>query len=635
MSDLVDKSEIESLLFDYRSDALDQRGQQRLATLLQGSEEVRRFAARWLQNESLLRGELVMEEVSRLFASEAVLPGGVDSGDFAVAESSELQLPSRGKLPRRGFAMSVGTMTALALALSLLLIVNVAVVWHVLRDRDSSATVARSLASAPSDQVVHGQLVDTTVCVWSAIDGAPPLPGQRLVEGDSLQLLEGIASLSLEYGDTSAKLQVEGPAALMLARGGVPSLRYGKVTLDVQGPSGKPFPLETSFGRVMAGCGSEIGIASFGSKAQVHVFAGDATVQSAWLTPQEGLPGQPEVPHLTVTSGQSVALSNVGGNSLKSTPGKADRNYFTPSIPMRADFLAVTPEYISAIEQSAPVAYWRFEGARDGKVLNHMQDRFHASIHGEVDWIGPIGNQAVEFGMASTPGFLIVDDSWDETLQGDFSIELWMKPSHYHYGTMLGFVGEVDKVTRRNSFGLALELGGTYFTTSFQRPRQIRCLFRTPLGMGGGPSVYSGESDEYLTRRWQHVVVVREGATLSLHLDGVQVSSIKVEGKAPLGLRLLLGQLYTDSVSRPFIGDLDEVAIYDRALDDGEIQSHYQLLRPSPAAATQQQLLRLSNASSSASERAYAATFTVPPSQAPQPESHIAFPTKPFPRHRP
>src|SRR5690606_32030539 len=126
-----------------------------------------------------------------------------------------------------------------------------------------------------------------------------------------------------------------------------------------------------------------------------------------------------------------------------------------------------------------------------------------------------------------------------------------------HYGTMLGFVGEFDHESKRNSFGLALELGGTYSSASFQRPRQIRCLYRTPLGMAGGPSVYSGENDEYLTRRWQHVVVVREGAKLRLHLDGVEVSSINFEGKAPLGLRLLLGQLYTDSVSRPFIGDLD------------------------------------------------------------------------------
>lgn len=624
----MDKSEVESLLFDYRSDMLDQRGQQRLALLLQGSEEVRRFAARWLQNESLLRGELVVEEVSRMFASEAMIPGGIEAGDFAELETSQLR-SSRDKRPGSGWAMSVGTMTTIALALSLLLIVNVAVVRHVLDERDQSALLARSFPPAESDQIVHGQLVDTTVCVWSAIDGAPPLSGQRLVEGDSLQLLEGIASLSLEYGDTSAKLQVEGPAAVMLARGGIPNLRYGKVTLEVQGPSGKPFPLETSFGRVMTGCGSEIGIASFGSKGQVHVFAGDATVQSAWLTPQEGLVGPAEIPHLTVISGQSVALSNVGGNSLTSTPGRADRNYFTPSIPMRADFLAVTPEYIRAIEKSSPVAYWRFEGAHDGKVRNHMQDHFHASIHGEVDWIGPPGNQAVEFGMASTPGFLIVDDSWDETLQDDFSIELWMKPSHYHYGTMLGFVGEVDAETRRNSFGLALELGGTYFSTSYQRPRQIRCLFRTPLGMGGGPSVYSGESNEYLTRRWQHVVVVREGATLGLYLDGTRVNSIKFQGKAPQGLRLLLGQLYTDSVSRPFIGDLDEVAIYDRALEEGEIQSHYQLLRPSPAAVTQQQLLQLSGALASATQGGYAAALPGPSSLPSHAESRFALPAPP------
>src|SRR5690606_6470483 len=119
---------------------------------------------------------------------------------------------------------------------------------------------------------------------------------------------------------THASLEVEGPASVMLARGGLPSLRYGKITFKVEGESGKRFPLETAFGRVVAQSGSETGIVSFGSKGQVHVFKGQAVVESAWLTSEEG-----ELPEKVVGQGRALLLTNVGGNTLQARLVDADR----------------------------------------------------------------------------------------------------------------------------------------------------------------------------------------------------------------------------------------------------------------------------------------------------------------------
>jgi hypothetical protein len=73
---------------------------------------------------------------------------------------------------------------------------------------------------------------------------------------------------------------------------------------------------------------------------------------------------------------------------------------------------------------------------------------------------------------------------------------------------------------------------------------------------------------------------VRDGEDLRLYLDGVIVASGTDPSHVATGLQLVLGQLYTETVERFFIGHVDEVAIYDRALDAGEIRRHYQLLRP-------------------------------------------------------
>jgi hypothetical protein len=92
-----------------------------------------------------------------------------------------------------------------------------------------------------------------------------------------------------------------------------------------------------------------------------------------------------------------------------------------------------------------------------------------------------------------------------------------------------------------------------------------------------GMSLYSGQ--RYAARRWQHVVAVRNRDSLKLYLDGELAQTGRATGSTPKGLQLVVGQLYTDSLYRPYIGYLDELAIYDRALSAEEVEHHYRLIR--------------------------------------------------------
>ena len=52
-------------------------------------------------------------------------------------------------------------------------------------------------------------------------------------------------------------------------------------------------------------------------------------------------------------------------------------------------------------------------------------------------------------------------------------------------------------------------------------------------------------------------------------------------GTTPDGLQMHVGQLYRgDPIDRSFVGELDEVAVYDRALTPAEIEAHAELGRP-------------------------------------------------------
>jgi hypothetical protein len=427
--------------------------------------------------------------------------------------------------------------------------------------------------------ILEARIVGGTPCVWDSAGIQHLDRNKPLREGDSLQLLEGIAELSLQHHGTPGELVMEGPAAVLLARQAVPTLRYGKITIKTDAEASERFPIETPFGRVMVESGTEVGISVFGGSAQVHVFTGVATVESPWLiSPPQGVESR------IVSAGEALFFEGVGNVTINVTEGQAHRDRFTPQVSMQSDFLAVDAEYVNEIKESGPVAYWRFEQDRrrvdsaGEVVVNEIADRFNGRIRGKVRWVGPVGNQAIEFGLSPEPGSMVVDQSWDEVLDGDYSMEAWIKPSHYHLGSILGFIGEFDWKDHRNKHGLLLEVGGTSQPSSIHRPERIRFLHRPILGVQGGAQCFSDRS--YCTRKWQHVVALREGADLRLYLDGELVANNKDSSNMPLGLQLVLGQLYSETVERFFIGHVDEVAIYDRALQGEEVRRHHELLRP-------------------------------------------------------
>ena len=66
---------------------------------------------------------------------------------------------------------------------------------------------------------------------------------------------------------------------------------------------------------------------------------------------------------------------------------------------------------------------------------------------------------------------------------------------------------------------------------------------------------------------------------MRLYINGEFAGEGEDTSKLPRGLRLLVGRLYPERQIRPFKGQLDELALYDRALSIDEIQSHYRLVR--------------------------------------------------------
>lgn len=441
---------------------------------------------------------------------------------------------------------------------------------HAFRFDDQSPFSAGPSATGVVPQAT---MVSSTGCVWDAGGIGAASRDKHFASGDMLQLLEGIAEFNI--GPRSdVRLQMEGPTSIVLASDHGISMSYGKLILNSMSYNGRPFPIETAFGRILVDYGAEVGLIVFGSTAEVHCFQGRVTVESPWFREHEGglAPGN-------LSAGQSIVLDQIGSPTLQVKRAAADKLRFTPQVAMSNDFLSVTSAYVRDVIDSKPVAYWRFEETAGGVVKNEMGPAYQGQVRGTVNWSGPVGNHVIELGLTEDPGSMLVDESWDDVLMGDFSIELWMKPSHHHLGSLVGFVGAFDPELRKNTHGVLLEIAGPiHFGPS--RINRLRFLHRSPLSAAPTTDATCFSKKTYSARRWQHVVATKEGDALHLFVDGVLVDSTETADPTPRGLQLVIGQLYTDSLDRFFVGQLDEIAIYDRALSPSEAARHHDLLRP-------------------------------------------------------
>jgi hypothetical protein len=113
-------------------------------------------------------------------------------------------------------------------------------------------------------------------------------------------------------------------------------------------------------------------------------------------------------------------------------------------------------------------------------------------------------------------------------------------------------------------------------------PGSVRFLHRWPPSDSGGDNLFS--TKYYIPYRWHHLVAQRSGGWMELYVDGVPTQPLATRSAlATEACRFLLGRLKPEPRpsgkihSRPFVGRIDEIALYDRPLSAGEVRRHYEL----------------------------------------------------------
>jgi|GEM_PF-2536076 len=162
--------------------------------------------------------------------------------------------------------------------------------------------------------------------------------------------------------------------------------------------------------------------------------------------------------------------------------------------------------------------------------------------------------------LHSSTDYVRIPDSDSLDFTTNFTLEAWINPAQ-----ISGQIAAV--VAKRRS------LNGDGYNLSVVREEAVFGMNDDPgdalpihnFGIGSPNLIKAG--------KWQHIAGTYDGQTARLYVDGKLANSAATARKLLNSSQpLLIGQLGLPGDARPFIGQIDEVRVWNRALSQPEIQ---------------------------------------------------------------
>lgn len=214
--------------------------------------------------------------------------------------------------------------------------------------------------------------------------------------------------------------------------------------------------------------------------------------------------------------------------------------------------------YSVEVLADAPLAYMRLDDGAGTTARNSVPGA--AATYAGTVKLGATGAIAGNAAVELTDGWIDFGDVFAFAGLAPYTIELWMRPT---------VVNDTRFIFDRGpATGSAPGEGYTaYFGSGYTLAARAR--------VDGGEFGYVNTGGSPRLDAWTHFVVSFDGAANRLYIDGAQVSS---EGAGAIGTsspgRFAIGNLARGQFNK-FVGFVDEVAIYGRALSAARIAAHF------------------------------------------------------------
>ncbi|MDD7984042.1 FecR domain-containing protein [Lentisphaera marina] len=371
---------------------------------------------------------------------------------------------------------------------------------------------------------------------------------EEMIFEEILEIDSGMVLLRYENG---AEIKLEGPCRYELKSLTYSKLAYGSLAaripqaaqgFTVDSPTASVVDLGTEFSMLVKEDG----------ETEVFVFEGEVETS---LIGEDGN----SLKHARLSKNEGVKI----GKDLELLD---EVNHASSFIRMDAQDnppIDISPAYVQAVSNDDPVAYWRFEQGRE--FLNEKSELYPMSF---------------ENGLEALDGFLSFQQDNEHFIQVDspieginsngYSVEFWINPDEYRSQmSLLSFVLPGKPTWHLLYTSLTGKNDGLRHS-----PFNVRMSSRFPAANGSGHNCFSNQKFEL--QEWSHYVFVKDEESLKIYINGDLANSVATNlGSDDQAYQLCFGRIDPERSMRYFVGQMDELAIYNYPLTAQQIQSHF------------------------------------------------------------
>ncbi|MET9884390.1 LamG-like jellyroll fold domain-containing protein [Streptomyces sp. NPDC006430] len=232
---------------------------------------------------------------------------------------------------------------------------------------------------------------------------------------------------------------------------------------------------------------------------------------------------------------------------------------------------ASVQSYPNQVRADGANLYWRYDDTVSPYVADSSDGGNTSGIQVNAPALrqtpGAISGPSTAMGFNGTSQQVYSDHR--QTVTSSYSIETWFKTGTTRGGKLIGFGNN----TTRNSGSFDKQI---YMTNS---GRLVFGVYN-----GSARTISTGLLDTFNDNKWHHVVGTQGPAGMALYVDGQSKGTLNVTDSAQYaGFWHVGGDNLSGWPTRPtsnfFAGQIDETAVYPKALSAAQVKNHYDLAK--------------------------------------------------------
>ncbi len=408
-----------------------------------------------------------------------------------------------------------------------------------------------------------GYLVGLSQAEWA--DGVSRNVGQAVLQ-QTLRLAAGSAKIQLANG---ALLKIDGPTTLRLETADSCYLDTGYLMARVP-RAATGFTVETAAAKIV----------DLGTQFEVRVGDGQTDVQVLQGAIELRPPATTPTAFTVARIGTQQAM-RVSQGSLQPLEFHAEalarRHRVEMALGASEPALHPSSEYAALVMAGEPLAYWRFERLLGDRVPNEVGNGYPLTAVGSPRLQGSNQNRFARL-SAQHDAYFVCEQPMPGLTESDYSLELWVRPQPVEMQDQQFILSAMVPYSTdpRSGFSMTALLALQPAQSAFR----WRYLHRQPPGVEGGTNLFAAHAGQ---QTWQHLVAARSGAAVALYVNGRLAGEALITGQGQADPLIVLGRggtrQFMGGARGRFTGDLDEVALYLRALKPEDVRRHYEAMR--------------------------------------------------------